>query len=143
MILYPPNTLFPIRLGDVTFHVKQLTAGQKAELRQFYISRKDGSEAVVAGSLVSAVLKHALRKVDGCFWPDGSKFELKFDANGDVEDESLNCIEQIDGHLQVVQAAQHLFLQGVSDPKVEGVTIDFEAAGGGQKKSSAQALVAP
>lgn len=139
LIIYPPGFRIPIKMGPLTFHVTLLSVHQKGELGEFYQQHKDGVAKVNAFALTKKVLGSCLKDIEGCARPDGSDYKLSFDQNGELTDECLEEISQIGNLTSVALASQHLSLNGMTDPQIEGVEIDFKQIGGGEKKSSAQA----
>ncbi|MFW7381475.1 MAG: hypothetical protein ACOH5I_21885 [Oligoflexus sp.] len=94
MIIWPFNELIPLKIGDLTFKISQLSVEQKMLLSQF-LSQIDKDNAEIGGLRAGKrAVQLCLKEVSGLSNPDGSPYQLQKDPQGYLTD---NCVEEILG----------------------------------------------
>jgi hypothetical protein len=104
MITIPrKGQLVPVKIGEVTFFVKPLDNWERSRILGLN-EIKSGERKIDPVKLAWETLKAAVKGVEGVFYEDGEKVELKFDEEGRLLDDSLeelSYLEQI-GRLTIV-----------------------------------------
>lgn len=119
MILFLPNELVPIAIGEITFHVQPLNEQTKVALMNLAISAERGNfEAAV--DLTRKAVKHSLKKLDGVFLSSGEIYKLRFE-NGDHAPLTDECVDELMnlGCSQKMALTCMSLLNGISDPLVD------------------------
>lgn len=130
MIIYRISDRIPIKVGDVTFLVSPLTLSQRGEISAM-AKRKEGEDRVKPLDVAIRSIKYGLKGVEGLTLSDGSVFELEFDDAGNLTDESLEDVMQLDS-AELVKTCFNWALYGIGE--IEGVTIDFQGVRNVKKK---------
>lgn len=96
-VVYRVNDTFDIKIGDVVFAISPLNYKVKADMQSYVMAGKPMDAAVLA-------LKNAVKSVSGLKLPDGSNYELEFDASGQLKDSSIDDLLNIpeSGKLNVI-----------------------------------------
>lgn len=123
-----------LTISGIDFYIAPLAVFQKHDVQSCtYI--KEGKEYYDLLKAQSLYIKYALKKVVGLKYHDESDFELKFDANGDLSDESINEIFNMPIRSQLNTAAFQLLngLTELQDPltgeKLKGVEMEVVSEG--------------
>lgn len=124
MKIYPINARIPIRVGDVTFHVSPLSLAGRMQLGE-YIMRRGGAEMRYDMAYAMKCLQLCIKKIEGVEALDGKPYEIRFDDQGFMTDESLEEIQQVLGSAQVASVVSSL-IGNMADPNLPGVKVDFE-----------------
>jgi len=134
--IYRPSDKVPVKIGEFTFYVCPLTLDQKGTINSF--GHMEGGEFKADPIKVTkAYLKYSLKGFEGpdvCY-PDGSKFELKFDESGLLSDQSIEeiaCLDQIIGLIKVITS--WIVQNRVYDPKIKGVEVVLSGQDSAKKK---------
>lgn len=126
MIIYRMTDRIPIKIGGVTFQVAPLSHYQKATLLEFRKTLK-GVELIDSFKLTEKVMACSIKGVDGLTLRDGSPYELKWDDSGELTTDCVAELMQVDGFEKMIQVVQKFAFDSITDPKLEGVEIDFGA----------------
>lgn len=124
MKIYPLTARIPIKIGEVVFHVSPLSYQGKLELAQ-YIVRRGGADLRPDLQYFMKCLQLCLKKVEGAEYFDGKQFELTFDHQGFVSDDSLGEVSQILSSAKAAAATASLIGE-MQDPKMDGVEVNFD-----------------
>lgn len=94
----------PVRIGELTFWISPLSAGQKGILlaQGKMVSGEETEEAMRGAALV---LKFSVKGVDGCKDATGGEYKCEFDPDGCLTDDCVSEILQLDGCAKLVRLA--------------------------------------
>lgn len=126
VVIYPPDARVPIYIGDVTVWVSILTVMQKSNLLDL-TKNEAGEQKTDKYAFAFALLKYCVKEIEGLVYFDGSKYELKFDKDGNLSDDSVNELFQMDQSNKLILAASHLFSK-IEDLESEGLKIEVKNA---------------
>lgn len=124
MIIYRLTDRIPVRIGEVTFWLAPLSASQKSELLSL-ITVKQGEERVKPMELSVRAIQFALKKIEGVQDASGETYELLVGEDGYVTRECVEEVLGLDGSDLLIRTCKHFALEDITDPKVEGVVVDF------------------
>lgn len=124
IVIYKLSERVPVKIGPVTFLLAPLSTENQGKLLA-YTSRDGGEEKVNGLSFARDAIKFCVKGVEGIENSDGSSYELEFDDNGDLTNECVSEIFQVDGVDKLTKVAIRMGLR-FADPGVEGVEIDFK-----------------
>jgi hypothetical protein len=115
MIVYRITDRIPVRFGEITFWLAPLTHGQ----RQLVIEGtrlKGGSEHEDKIGAATRALRYSLKGLDGVQCADGTPYELSFDKNGELTDDCLSEVLQLDGSSELTILAMRWALDRIGEP---------------------------
>lgn len=92
MILYLPNELIPVQVGDVVFKVQQLTAHQKAVVHLLSVKAHKGDNVALAESLLK-VIKYSVKAVEGVKLSNGKTYNVSYEEGTNVLTD--DCVQEI------------------------------------------------
>lgn len=84
-IVYRINDVIDLKINDLIVSISPLNYKVKADMQSYIMAGKPMDAASVA-------LKNAIKKIKGLCLPDGSEYELEFDASGCLSD---SCISDL------------------------------------------------
>ena len=131
IVVQPLGYTFKIKIGDATFHCKQLSYRERSIIGARHHMQKSGTEVQNIVGLLFEVLRHSIKKVDGFVNPDGSVFELEFE-NGILSEACLDQLFHVESVGDVLQMCASNFLNmrspdkliGPDGKELEGVSIE-------------------
>jgi hypothetical protein len=124
MIIYRLTDRIPCKIGELTFWLSPLSYEQKMNLLE--CKKMEGGKEVVDGHKRARLsLKYGIKKVEGLSCADGSPYVPSVGPDGILVDEAVDEIMGLDCLNALVTVCVGL-LNGVSDPKLEGVEVDFK-----------------
>ena len=134
-IIYRKNDLVSIKIGNLTFGVKPLSYMERVEIMSA-MANQSGQVIENAAKATFLTMKNAIREFSGAKMVDGSDYNITFDDNGNISDESIDDLLNIEANGKL-GLALHNFLKGVPskliDPntgeELEGVEIHNEKSG--------------
>lgn len=137
MIIYRPTDQIPVKIGEVTFWLSPLSHSQRQEILALTVV-KAGEERTRPMEMAQLTLSISLRKIVGVNDADGSPYELEFDENGRVTLDCINDIFTLDGADNLIRVSGKFAMNEISDPKLEGVVVDFSQVKTLKKSQKAQ-----
>lgn len=117
-----------VQVADLTFHLSTLTFEQRADAMAIAGSLRDPNLAEsdkyrTMFKMQGDILRQALKRVDGLENEDGSAYELKFDANGELAQACLDDIMNLDLNMQqLFEACGRLI--NPQQGEVDGVEVE-------------------
>ena len=90
--IYKRSDRIAVQIDDLTIKLAPLTFDQKNEIQQNMIDGAAKKDLATMSRAVSLALKYAVRGISGVECSDGSKYELAYDDAGNLTDE---CIDDL------------------------------------------------
>lgn len=136
-VVYRVSDTFDIKIGNTTFSMSPLNYKVKADMQANVIAGKPMDAAVLA-------LRNSVKSVKGLKNPDGSEYELEFNADGSMKEECIDDLLNIPeaNSLNVIAISlihgmpQGEFIDPETGKPMEGVK--FVKKGSSRKKTQAR-----
>lgn len=124
--IYRPTDKIKINIGGVDVFVSPFTKEQRKTVTA--AAMKIGSGDIETDEMEAAFLaiKYCVKDVKGLELPDGSEYELEFEENGDLKDECINDLLNIEIGAPLIQACAS-FANGFNREQlnsIEGVSFN-------------------
>lgn len=110
-IIYKKNDLITLKIGELLFKIKPLSYMERVEILST-ANMQEGSVIQNAATATFLAMKYAIRGFSGAQLSDGSEYKISFDDNGNLSDESIDDLLNIQEN-QVLGLALNNFLKGV------------------------------
>lgn len=125
IIVYRPSDRIKLVIDDITFTIRPLSFYEKSLINAKYIKQKSGETEIDSFNMQLETIRRSLCDFhsESIFLSDGTKFEVKKDSLGVIEDESLEVILSIPNIGNKLILAIAKFYQNNSDPELDGVTF--------------------
>lgn len=108
-----------LTVGDVSFYLAPYTWGQKMEMSNCTYT-KSGQAIVDTYKIQILMLKYGIKNVEGI-----DDFDLKFDADGNLTDESISELLYLEQTTKMINAAYEIH-NGLPDKiETEGVALEI------------------
>lgn len=124
IVIYDKNARIPIEIGEVKFWVSQLLVGQKSSLLDL-TKNEAGEQKTDKYAFAFKLIKYCVKEVEGLTYYDGRDYSLSFDPDGNLSDDSVNELFQLDQSSSLIIAASHLFNK-IQDLDADGIKIDIK-----------------
>lgn len=124
MVIYRMSDRIPVKLGELTFWIAPLSVDAKGRLLTFS-KRVSGEERDVAMEGAAAALKLSVKGVDGLKLADGSPYECEFDEQGNLTDDCVSELMQLDCAAPLTRLCIRWGLDTVRDPRA--MRSEYEA----------------
>lgn len=124
MIVYRLTDRIPVIIGDLTFLIAPMSFEQKIAIMESGKMAAGKETKDMARSAVMA-MKYSVKSVKGLKNADGSDYELTFDESGNLSDESISELLQVEQYPKLLEVTTQ-FVNGIKDPKIKGVTVDLQ-----------------
>lgn len=131
--IFRPTDRIPVKIGDVTYWLAPLTAGEKQELLAAFRT-KGGEQTFDRETYARTAVKMALKKVDGVQNPDESPFSVSLDERGYLTDESLDDVLLLPEYDKLAASVDRLAFKAQDLLSLEGVEIDLKQVQSVKKK---------
>lgn len=122
MRIITSNKIIKLKFNDIEFTIKPLTQAQKLEVIEELAKHPVGTDAYLKTVVKSGmlILKKTLKSLTNVYDQDGDPWELKFDENGEVSDDSLAELATAEESSVLLTASMAFFQKYPKD----GVIID-------------------
>lgn len=128
-IIYRKGDLVSIKIDDLVFGIEPLSYMDRVSIMAC-LSNEAGAVIENAAKATFLTMKKAVRELSGATLLDGSAYELSFEENGDLSDESIDDLLNMETNSYLGMALSN-FLKGVptelvnpnTGKPVEGVEI--------------------
>lgn len=118
--VYRTTDIIPIKLGEVTLHIRPLSADQRAEIQNM-TELKSGVYEYAADKMAVAALRYSIRKIEGINFSDGP-LEAGFDGEL-LNQECIDAIFQACTNASLVRAAAELMKRGMDFGSITGIEL--------------------
>jgi hypothetical protein len=120
-----------VKIGEVAFYLAPYTQEQKQEINSL-TKVESGTEVIDAIGRIKLALKYCVKGVEGIETVDGEEYQLSFDDNGDLTDETIDEIYTIEINNELVSAAiqlSHSIPEEIIDPLTakpfENISVEY------------------
>lgn len=134
MVIYRHGDLIPVRVGPVTFWLTPMKWDHRRKMSSM-ITMQGGKEQEDIIHKIFLSLKYSVRKIEGFKLADGSDYQVEMDENGDITDECVNEIFQMEGFPKLSGIAIR-FITEIKDLSDDGVKVDLGSVQVAKKKQS-------
>lgn len=121
-IIYRKNDLISLEIGDLVFKIKPLNYLDRVEIMSC-LHNSSGTIVENAGKASYLTIKYAVKKLEGASTIDGTPYELEFDESGNITDDAISDILNIEENNKL-GLALHNFLKGVPSKLIDPNTGD-------------------
>lgn len=94
--IYRKTDRLKLKIDNIEVTISPLSLHEKTEIQQMMIEAKArGNIGSLTGSIVKA-MKYSIKGISGLIDSDGNKYQLDFDENKNVSDESIDDLMNIE-----------------------------------------------
>lgn len=116
-IIYRKTDLIKLQIGDLIFSLKPLSYLERTEIMGCLVNN-EGEVVENAAKATFLAIRYTIRKIDGATLSDGSKYELEFNEAGNISDECIDDLLNIDTDGKLGLAITN-FLKGIPSKLID------------------------
>ena len=130
MIIYRPGDRIPVKFEKgITLWITPLTGSQFSDIQSE--TRYEGGKVVINSiGMAMKAIKYAVKAIEGIKIEtlEGKSWELSFDANNNLTEESLGVLLQVIPQAGLVVLGSSLATNTLSELKTDGIKVDTKKA---------------